>query len=102
MTGNSATQDNALPNGKPNGKTDRKSSYDAPDRLGGREALEELKIITTREWRFVEIDVAKEVCFIPRIPGSDGRRRDCMANKDVGVHGSSREGRRPDVSLYDR
>jgi asparagine synthetase B (glutamine-hydrolysing) len=35
--------------------------YAVPDRIGGREALEELKRTCEREWRFVEVDVPFDV-----------------------------------------
>jgi hypothetical protein len=35
--------------------------YAVPDRIGGREALDELKRTCEREWRFVEVDVPFDV-----------------------------------------
>ncbi len=40
--------------------------YDVPDRLTGREAVDELaRLQPEREWRFVEVDVTYEVSGTP-------------------------------------
>lgn len=42
------------------------SIYDVPDRITGRETVEELrKIHSNRDWRFVEINVEYQVCISP-------------------------------------
>lgn len=46
--------------------------YAVPDRIGGREAIEELKRTCEREWRFVEVDVPFDVSE----PNDDLRRPD--------------------------
>lgn len=74
---------------------DENGDYKVPDRIGGLEALEELKqVCFGREWRFIEVDVTFEVSIVPVVGLG------CILTRP-GVPGAPRESRGPDVSLHD-
>lgn len=76
--------------------TDENEEYKVPDRIGGLEALNELReVCAGREWRFVEVDVTFEVSPVADVDA-------VSLTVLLGISSAPGTGHGSDVSLYDR
>lgn len=59
------------------------TGYDVPDRLSGRQAVDELRSACPgREWRFVEVDIEHEVCKrFCLMSTTDHSLQECLAHR---------------------